>query len=172
MIVNLFSAADWLQAAKNPGYGKLPIPQARDAEISGLLRTWAGMEEHSRILAAREILEEQRFTLLAYSERMASFAVRSNDPELIFLGLLALGVDGWRGDWRDNAALISLHYDAAHQLRVVPEAIFENTAALLPAKSAAALRSFLRRSAKDQSLEAMGYVAGTDSDGFRYKRTW
>ncbi|MEJ1968710.1 MAG: hypothetical protein WDN03_08800 [Rhizomicrobium sp.] len=61
-------------------------------------------------------MDEQRFTLLAYSERMASLAVREHNKGLIILGLLALGIDGWRGDWRDNAVLISLHYDAAKML--------------------------------------------------------
>jgi hypothetical protein len=172
MSTNLFAAADWLKVKNNQGLGVLPIPQPRDLEISELLRVWMVLDESARQASAQEILEEQRFTLLGYSERMASLAVRDRSQELIMLGLLALGVDGWRGDWRDNAVLISLHYDAAQRLSADAESLFENAAALLSSKAANALRSFLRRSAPDKTLEAMGYVAGTDADGFRYKRTW
>jgi len=169
---NHFEAAEWLRATNNRGYGPLPIPQPRDAEIEALLRSWMALDESTRQAAAQGIAEEQRFTLLAYSERMASLAVRKRNQELIRLGLLALGIDGWRGDWRDNAALISLHYDAAQRVGADPASLFETTAGVLSPKAANALRSFLRRAPADKSLEAMGYEAGTDADGFRYKRTW
>jgi len=172
MPTNHFAGADWLTVKNNQGYGTLPIPQPRDADIGELLRTWAALDAPTRQTSAQGILEEQRFRLLAYSERMASLAVRKRDQELIGLGLLALGIDGWRGDWRDNAALISLHYDAAQRLAADPDSLFEKAAALLSPKAANALRSFLRRSVADKTLEAMGYVADTDADGFRYKRTW
>lgn len=165
-------AADWLGVKSNHGYGALPIPQARDVEIGGLLRAWMALGEADRKEAAEGILEGQRFTLLAYSERMASLAVREANPDLITLGLVALGVDGWRRDWRDNAAIIALYYDAAQKLGTHPENAFEKAAALLPEKAANALRTFLRRSTEDKSLAAMGYVVGTDVDGFRYERTW
>ena len=97
---NHFEAAEWLRATNNRGYGPLPIPQPRDAEIEALLRSWMALDESTRQAAAQGIAEEQRFTLLAYSERMASLAVRKRNQELIRLGLLALGIDGWRGDWR------------------------------------------------------------------------
>jgi hypothetical protein len=172
MSTNIFATADWLRVKNNPGYGTLQIPQPRDREISELLRAWIALEESSRKVAAQGILEDQRFTLLGYSERMASLAVRDHNPEWIILGLLALGIDGWRGDWRDNAAIICLHYDAAKKLDIQIESTFEKAAVLLSMKAGNALRSFLRRSAEDKTLEAMGYVVGSDVDGFRYKRTW
>jgi hypothetical protein len=172
MSTNIFEAADWLKVENNRGLGTRPIPQPRDLEISELLRAWMALDASARQASAQGILEEQRFTLLGYSERMASLAVRERQQELITLGLLALGVDGWRGDWRDNAVLISLHYDASQRIAADTGLLFEKAAALLSPKAANALRSFLRRSAADKTLEAMGYVVGTDSDGFRYKRTW
>jgi alkylhydroperoxidase/carboxymuconolactone decarboxylase family protein YurZ len=130
------------------------------------------LDELDRKQSALDISSEQRLTLLAYSERMASLAVRERSRELITLGLVALGVDGWRTDWRDNALIVSLHFDAAQRIGASPEAIFESAAQLLPEKPAHALRSFLRRSADDKSLGAMGYLASNDGDGFRYRRTW
>ena len=170
--MDLFVSADWLKFENNLGYGTLAIPQPRDTDITKLLQDWVKLDKSVRKKAAQKILEEQRFTLLAYSERMASLAVRERNQDMITFGLLALGIDGWRGDWRDNAVIISLHYDAAQRLNINPKEIFEKVAALLPEKPAAALRSFLHRSVDDRTLEAMGYSAGSDADGFRYKRTW
>ena len=170
--MDIFSSATWLNVDSNIGYGTLPIPQPRDSEITNLLETWVGLNEVERQAAAQRIVESQRFTLLAYSERMASLAVRIHDKEKIFLGLLALGVDGWHGDWRDNAEVLCLHYDAATRVCGAQEKIFKRAAKFLPSKAATALSSFLQRSKVDQSLKAMGYSAECDSDGFRYKRDW
>ncbi|MGH8021736.1 MAG: hypothetical protein ACREIA_26330 [Opitutaceae bacterium] len=168
----LFSGADWLSVTENNGYGLLPIPHPRDDEIKALILRWIALDVASRQQTAAAIKEDQRFTLLAYSERMASRAVREKNVELVFLGLLALGLDGWRNDWRDNAALLCLHYDAAQKVGAQPDAVFARAAGLLSDKVATALRGFLRRSSEDKSLDAMGYEEGRDDDGFRYRRTW
>jgi hypothetical protein len=141
MIRNLFSA-DWLSAQNNRGYGTLPIPQARDGEISNPIATWMNLNEPSRNESALQI------------------------------SLIALGLDGWRFDWRENIIILSLHYDAAERIGVKPEFVFEKAAALLNEKVASALHSFIGRPVADKSLEAMGYIAAVDNQGFRYRRTW
>jgi hypothetical protein len=142
-----------------------------DSEITQLLEAWTRLNPSQRAAAALQISNEQRQTLLAYGERMASLSVRNSDARLIHYGLLAVGIDGWQSDWRDNLIVVSLLYDAAHRIGEEPRAIFENTAALLADKPASAIRRFLLRSAEDKSLAAMGYIAGADLDGFRYLRT-
>ena len=169
---SIFADADWLIMTKNVGYGQLPVPQRLDDEIREIIFRWADLNESTRRQAGELIQESQRFTLLAFSERMASLAVREQDPDLIFAGLLALGVDGWRNDWRDNAVLLSLHYDSAHKLNIEPDVAFGRAAKLLDNKVSEAFQSFLRRSEEDKSLEAMGYEEGKDDHGFRYMRTW
>jgi hypothetical protein len=99
---DLFASCDWLRGQNNSGYGKLPIPRPRDSEISNLLRAWIALDEVGRKQSALEISNEQRSTLLAYSERMASLAVRERNQEFTILGLIALGVDGWRDDWHEG----------------------------------------------------------------------
>jgi hypothetical protein len=171
MIDDLIASAEWLKVENNRGYGKLTIPQPTDDQITELLQTWVALSPSERLAASLRVLDEQRFTLLAYSGRMASLAVRTHDAEKIFFGLLALGVDDWGGDWRENILVLALHYDAAERLGVV-EPVFARAAAFLSPKLATALASFLRRSPADKSLKAMGYVAASDDDGFRYHRTW
>jgi len=170
--MNLFASATWLNVNSNVGYGSHPIPQLRDDEITDLIASWIKLEPSERQIAAQSVLESQRFTLLTYSERMASLAVRTGDAKKIFLGLLALGIDGWKSDWRDNVTVICLHFDAAKRISVDPAEIFDSASSLLSLKVSTALRSFLQREPADQTLEAMGYSASKDSDGFRYLRTW
>ncbi|MFO1186227.1 MAG: hypothetical protein U1E87_01475 [Alphaproteobacteria bacterium] len=110
---------------------------------------------------------------MAYSERMASMAVRTQDEELIFLGLLAFGVDNLElGDARDSLLIVPLHHDAAVRINSNPVAIFERAAALLPERAASVLTSFHRRPEDTKTIQSMGYTASSDADGFRYKRTW
>lgn len=172
MTTDLFSSARWLLGKETDGYGTWPIPHRVDAEITGLMQAWMEQDEPKRKAVAEQIKEEQRFLLLAYSERMASLAVRNHDRDLILLGLVALGVDGWQFDWRENMVLLCLHYDASRRIGAAPADLFEEAAQLLPKMPADALRSFLRRSEEGRSLAAMGYVAAADADGFRYQRTW
>lgn len=172
MSSTIFTEASWLSMAENVGYGQLPIPDPKDDQVQALVVKWIELDEHDRISAGQAVAECQRFTLLAYSERMASFAVREKSINLVYLGLVALGIDGWRNDWRDNAVLLSLHYDALTKLGVEPKLIFEKAAKLMSTKVKASFQGFLRRSDEDKSLDAMGYEEGQDVDGFRYNRTW
>lgn len=170
---NLFSTADCLKSSNNRGYGRLPIPQPRDAEIGALLERWASLDAPARRTAAQQLALEQRDVLLAYSERMATMAVRHGDDELILLGLLALGADNLElGDERDSLLIVPLHNDAALRIGADPVAIFERAAALLPEESASVLKSFPQRPDDTKTIQSMGYIASADADGFRYMRTW
>ena len=172
MATSIFTDADGLSMTENIGYGQLPIPQRLDEKICRIIFRWTDLDESTRKRAGETIGESQRFTLLAFSERMASLAVRERSPNLVFAGLLALGVDGWRSDWRDNAVLLSLHYDASLKLDIEPGVVFGKAGKLLTNKVSEAFGSFLQRSEEDKSLKAMGYREGMDNDGFRYIRTW
>jgi hypothetical protein len=154
------------------GYGTLPIPQALDSEITELLRQWEGLGELERDTAVRQLQSDQRWTFLAYSERMASLAVRESNASLIHCVLLAIGIGWGLGDCRDSVLILPLHYDAATRIGIGPEEMFERAASYLPTEPGNVLRRFPQRSNEDKSLAAMGYVVGSDSDGFRYQRTW
>ena len=169
---NIFSSAVWLNAESNRGYGKDQIPNGRDGEITELLQFWSSLASADREEAAQGIHNDQRYTLLAYSERAASRAVRSMDIGFAYFGLLASGVDGWRSDWRENSALLCLHYDAIIRCGKDPSLAFEQASLLLQNRSSAAMVAFIDRPSEDKTLESMGYEVGSDHDGFRYRRTW
>lgn len=170
--LGFFSNAAWLDVAKNHGYGPLPIPVQRDDQISSLIEEWKCLDALERTEASCSVTEDQAATLLAYSERMATLAVRVRSRDVILLGLLALGIDGWRSDWRENTLVLCLHFDASKRIGTAPESTFRDAARFLSPRVAQALQEFLKRSEEDRSLEAMGYKVGMDRDGFRYQRTW
>jgi hypothetical protein len=172
MDTEIFSNAGWLDVDQNNGYGPAPIPSPRDAEIEALLVIWQAFSSSERSKAASEITEGQRCTLVAFAERMATSAVRHKNPSRIYLGLLALGLDGWTSDWRDNYTVLCLHYDAARRLSVDPAYLFRNAGSLLAEKVCRSFVGFLARTDADKALDAMGYRAGRDEDGFRYIRNW
>jgi hypothetical protein len=168
---DLFASAGWLSLDSNRGYGSLPIPKQRDKEISHLLRTWIELDERVRETSAAQMTDEQSRILLAYSERMASLAVRERKGDFLFLGLVALGLAGGLEDWRECLLRASLLFDAAQRIGSDPNPVFEKVAAVLPhQETASELRQFLARSAEDKSIEAMGFAAGSDEQGFRYQR--
>jgi hypothetical protein len=148
------------------------IPVERDEQISDLIRTWASLAPNERSEAFASLSDDRRATLLAYSERIASQAVRTNSRECILLGLIALGLDGWQGDWRDNTLLLCLHFDASIRVGVDPSSVFSEAARLLSPSVRDGLLKFTKRAPEDQTLEAMGYRTSADDDGFRYERTW
>jgi hypothetical protein len=173
MIAYIFTFdIDWLSSEINQGYGKLSIPNSRDREITELIKQWLALDSNKRMDATNTISGLQRATLLAYSERMASRAVRESNRNWIVLGLIAQGLDGWRADWRENALLLCLHYDACLRLGIAANEVFSEAEDVLPLKAGRALASFLKRDPEDKSLDSMGYIASSDEDGFRYKRTW
>lgn len=167
-----FTIEDWLRVESAEGYGPSPIPHDRDGWIDFMLRIWLALDDSSKKAAILPLTEQHSSVLQAYSERMASLAVRNHDREHLFFGLLALGLDDWRFDYRENLLALCLLYDAALRIGVCPDDVFEEAARLLPENAAKGLRAYLRRDERGKSLEVMGYVVGSDADGFRYKRTW
>ena len=166
---NFRSSEGW--PCSDAGWGTLPIPDRLDFRIAELVRQWEGLGKLERISTASQLSNDQKRTLVTYGERMASWAVRDSNAKLIHSGLLAVGI-GWLDDWRENVLVVPPHYDAANRIGAIPEELFEEAARFLPVGPADTLREFLRRSNEDKSLVAMGYIVGSDSDGFRYQRTW
>jgi len=168
----LFLEAFWLDMDHNHGYGSLPIPAIRDEEITELVSKWSALDDSERMQALASITTRQVWTLLAYSERMASRAVRERDRGWIRLGLIAQGLVVWHDDWRDNVQLLSLHYDACRRVSVSPDHLFTDISTLFPPDFGVVFTAFLKRRPEDRSIDAMGYREGADGEGFLYERNW
>lgn len=77
-------------------------------------------------------------------------------------------------DTNDREALLemALLEDSAKRIGALPMVPFEEAAHIVGIPGETFLALWLGRSAESRTLHAMGYVAGEDSDGFRYLRTW
>jgi hypothetical protein len=103
---------------------------------------------------------------------MASLAVRRTSKEDLWRGLVAIAAEGWAEDTRENLAVLSLLHDATIRLGLEPRAFFEQLRPYTSKAIADAVESFPARTPEAKTIAAMGYVVGSDADGFRYQRTW
>lgn len=147
------------------GYLARPLPDALDRTVVNALAAirLAGADRplSSRSSTADSVLE-------AFAERAASLAVRTGDGNWIRNGVVALCATSAASDRREAEIVLCLLHDAANRLglplkEVLSEGLFLKRDLI---------ENFLHRDENDKSLSSMGYVAGADSDGFRYIRSW
>ena len=86
--------------------------------------------------------------------------------------LIALLILEGNADPREGVAVVSLIHAAALKIGVKPKDVFDRVEKQIGLSGAPTLDAFLQRSDEDKSIEAMGYVEGSDEDGFRFVRTW
>jgi hypothetical protein len=169
---NNFIELFFLEENYTDGYGTWPIPHPLDEKILNLIERWKKLDVKERIETSNFITSKYHFVFLAFSERMASNSVRKINPQYIADGLIALGLDGWAFDWRDNVLVLSLLYHSTVLIGAEPKTIFTNAGKLLSPNVQKAFTLFLNRNPEDKAIAAMGYVESMDKDGFRYLRTW
>lgn len=147
------------------GYLARPLPDALDLTVvSALAAVRPAVDDHpliGRSRAADSVLE-------AFAERAASLAVRTKDDIWMRSGVVALCATSTASDRREAEIVLCLLYDAAKRLGLSPKQVFSEGLFL----KRNLIESFLCRDENDKSLSSMGYVAGADSDGFRYIRSW
>ena len=87
---NATSDLSVLNLAATVGYLRWPIPHKRDVEIARVVNRLAQDIEQDR--PQTPLKPDQGQALAVFAERMASLAVRDQDPEHLRRGLLALGL--------------------------------------------------------------------------------
>lgn len=157
-------APRWLLPDQNRGYGLLPIPSGRDRAALD----WIGSATEEDLA---RLTSDHWAVLRVFAERMASWAVRSENGEVLERGLLALALAGL-GESADSLTVLPLFDHAARRLKMDPAPLFLMVGERVGGEAQKALVSFLGRSDEDRSLAAMGYQEGRDRDGFRYQRNW
>lgn len=154
-----------LTAAANVNYGRLPIPCDRDFQILDLLtRLDQGLLRSPTI--------EQANTLLAFSERAASWAVRTGGTRLILGGLSAVGVAAPASDPRNIVVALSLLHRACELTLADPRSVFSEAARPFKEEVQDLFQSFLARSPRDKSIEAMGFSESMGDTGFLFRCDW
>jgi uncharacterized glyoxalase superfamily protein PhnB len=160
-------------AESNRGYVDVPIPSGRDGHIGAFLEEIERGGRAAAEEAARRLGPPYTATLVAYAERMASLGVRTATGRPARQGLLAIALV-WSGaaDVRTAIPVLGVLFDGIHRAGGDPRQAFREVAELGPPDVAPVLRDFLTRPDLDEIAEEMGFSAGRDRDGFRYRRTW
>jgi hypothetical protein len=165
--MDTFDALASLDLPHGEPYYDRPIPCADDSRIGRALNAFAAA---SPVWQAtfRDAIDLDRAELLcAWSERIATLAVRLDSPRPLVLGLVALSLADESAD--GEAVLVApLHRRSAEKLGADPLRIFDEAAGLTDLAGARWLRD--ARDSADE-LEDTGYVEDADGDGFRYLRT-
>ncbi len=113
-----------------------------------------------------------RDLLNTFAERMASLAVRDQDPDRLRVGLLALVLGGRDDGDRGSLPVAALIFDAAKRLDMDPASLFGTIGLQIGEPGLSALRAFAARKEEDRTIEAMGYRKRDRPDGLLYQRTW
>jgi len=160
-------------AENNRGYIDVPIPSARDGHIGAFLEEIARGGPTAAAQAAGRLGPPYTATLVAYAERMASLGVRTGGTRPARLGVLAIALV-WAGaaDVRTAIPVLGVLFDGIRRAGGDPRHAFREIAELAPPDVAPVLRDFLTRPDLDEIALEMGFSAGRDRDGFRYRRTW
>jgi hypothetical protein len=159
------------------GYGPLRIPDIRDDRIRAFVAKIKTPEDFDA--AARLLAPEHEWRLIAFSERMASLAVRQQSSTDLRDGLIAntLAYMVTR-DWRDVMLVLAPLFRAAELISPDPVEGFAAAAEIIgPTEGRwgtadAWLLNFAHRKPENRTLAVMGYVEDRDEDGFRFRRTW
>lgn len=160
-------------AENNRGYVDVAIPSGRDGHIGAFLEETERGGPTAAAEAARRLGPRYTDTLVTYAERMASLGVRTASGRPARLGILAIALI-WSGaaDVRTAIPVLGVLFDGIRRAGGDPRQAFREIAELGTPDVAPVLRDFLTRPDLDEIAEEMGFSAGQDRDGFRYRRTW
>lgn len=153
------------------GYGPTPIPSLIDEEVAQLLNSLLAFVPEQRGLFLEQMTEAYGFVFLAYAERMASQIIREQQPRVLREAMTAIAIAIQLVDVRDVLPVISLLSHSTEELGLEPLQQMRFASSLKNKTLDEYVDEFAARSADARRIEAMGYVKGQDSDGFRYFRT-
>jgi len=162
----------YLASDATDGYGRQPIPSSIDDKVRELMTSLEAMDTQARHTTLSIMEVRHGFVLLAYAERMASLSVRTKKKELIVSALSALAIGAKLVYFKEAMPVMSLLYRSIEKLDLNPQNILFSPGSFADQQFSEFAKGFLSRSDEDRSIEAMGYVENSDSDGFCYHRTW
>lgn len=167
------SISDFLAAARRfGGFGyslywalEEPYPLDIETELSAVWPEYQALAEGERT-ALRQFFDfGDMLVLFAYAARMATLAVRQNDPEHLRHALLAVSLGRDDVDRRDAAIIRVLLVDAARRLDAI------GLIAQVAPFASDPMQWFYRHAEREsRGLQSMRFVITEDPhDGFRYR---
>jgi hypothetical protein len=161
-----------LEASKKEGdLGERTIPGAiskANAELSAAIGGFGALPKEARGELRKGISQETAWSLLAFAETMATYALRLSDQALFTNGLLALSMIFGVIDARELMLVMSLYHDVHRRKGLSVSSILDQND-----EFAIFVRDFFARDEEGKSLKSMGYTLARDaSNNLTYQRTW
>ncbi len=154
----------------------VPIPIAWDASMLAWIGAFVDLPADARAALAERINAAGRDKLGWFGTRSPTWAVRTDDPELLVPAVVAIGLGCFTGrdtDWRSGITGLPPAFDAAHRLGTTPAVIFRRAERVLGPDAVTRLEEYLRRPSEVVALSRTAWDEGSDADGFRYViRRW
>jgi hypothetical protein len=159
---------------KYAGYHHAPIPSPLDSEADDVIGMISNLSARQLAGIRQMLLFGQAGVLNSYSERMASQAVRTGDPQFLQRALVAVALAGSSKefDMRDAHFPLAVIYRSAEKLRLDAQELFDAGAEFADGLFRKIMQEFPRRPPESRNLRAFDFVESQDEYGFRYRRTW
>jgi len=143
-----------------------PVAVPTDARVAAVVQAYAEADAASRSATRAALRMDDFYTLLAFAQRSALFAIRENDAARLAAGLTAVAmIEAERVDWRDAVVALGVLAYAATRIaadlgRLVGDAVRRAEPGM-----AEILRRFRHASAEDRNLRSWGYAEVETADG-------
>jgi hypothetical protein len=157
------------QQRRYVSWGRAPFPDPRDADVDAYVRALREGGQPAVAATVAAVSERGRKVLRAYAERAATRAVRNDAADLLVLASIALVMGGLDQNDREALLRMPLVEDASRRIGVDLATVFEEVAGLVGHPGTVNLVLWLSRAPEDRTLEGIGFAAGDDGDGFRYR---
>jgi hypothetical protein len=111
------------------------------------------------------VTPEISFLFYTYAKAAAVQAVREQDEEKIFKGLVALSIENQVFDWRDSMMVLARLHHSAVKIGADASQLFHRAAAISSLRSGEGFLEFSARTKANLDLAKFGYKEGTDAQG-------
>jgi hypothetical protein len=151
------------------GYRVVRLPHALDAVVESVVTAYVDGSAPVRRRMSETASPRAASALIAYGERMAAVAVRTQSQQPLRRALVAMGLAyGRLDDQRDTLyPLVAVNHSAG-LLDTELSRLIDAVADYLPDAAVTAFRAFVNRDEADKSLRCMGLgTTGSNAD-FRY----
>jgi hypothetical protein len=156
--------------------GDLDLSNPVELPLDGELRALCQRFEVSDLATRSELRDtasmDDFYTLLAYSQRAAVFAMRRRTREYVHDGLTAIAmIELKRIDFRDALVALALLYHAARTVGEQANELFQKAASLAEPETSELIVGFLKRPEGDWDIRQWGYIVVHPSGGPGFVRS-
>lgn len=158
--------------SSNRHYNEQQLPSETDFAVMELVDNFLKTSPAERERILPEIPNKTSGHLMSFAVRMATLGVREKSKTRVLQGLIALVIENFRIDWREDLMTLAPLNDAAVRVGADPVALFDEAASYAAPAVAQKIRAFVRRQPDLKSLAVMGFSAQDTPEGFQYVFRW